>query len=109
MRALRQLSRLLSRQTRSAPPHALRGTLRTAVVVKTPDARFSEALFVLREDSLHQKGITRQELLEQARAAAEGCTQELLPPGPAPMLHPAAAFLLGAAAAMLALWALGLL
>ena len=109
MRALQHLSRLFSRQTRSAPSPALRGTLCTAVVVKTPDARFSEALFVLREDSLHQKGITRQELLEQARAAAEGCTQELLPPGPVPMLQPAAAFLLGAAAAMLALWALGLL
>ena len=64
---------------------------------------------MLREDSLHQKGVTRQELLEQARAAAEGCTDQLLPPGPAPLLHPAAAFLLGAAAALLALWALGLI
>ena len=109
MRALLRMSQLFSRQTRSASSPALRGTLRTAVVVKTPDARFSEALFVLREYSLHQKGVTRQELLEQARAAAEGCTQELLPPGPAPLLHPAAAFLLGAASALLALWALGLI
>ena len=109
MRVLLRLSRLLSRQTRSASSPALRGTLRTAVVVKTPDARFSEALFVLREDSLHRKGVTREELLEEARAAAEGCTQELLPPGPAPLLHPAAAFLLGAASALLALWALGLI
>ena len=109
MRALRQLSRLLSRQTRSAPPHALRGTLRTAVVVKTPDTQFSEAVFVLRGDAVQQKGVTRDELLEEAKAAAAGCAERMLPARGAPVLRPAAAFLLGAAAAMLVLWALGVI
>ena len=111
MRALQRISRrLLFRRGRggeSAP--ALRGTLRTAVVVKTPDTQFSEAVFVLRGDAVQQKGVTRDELLEEAKAAAAGCAERMLPPRGAPVLRPAAAFLLGAAAALLAMWALGIL
>ena len=111
MRALQRISRLLllrRPQERSAAP-ALRGTLRTAVVVKTPDTEFTEAVFVLRGDAVQQKGVSRAELLEQAKAAAEGCAEQMLPGRCAPVLRPAAAFLLGAAAAMLALWALGVI
>ena len=111
MRALLRLSRRLifreRPESRAAP--ALRGVLRTAVVVKTPDTPFSEAVFVLRGDAVKQKGVSRAELLEQARAAAEGCAQTYLPPRTPPLLRPAAAFTLGAAAALLALWALGFL
>ena len=111
MRALQRISRRLlfrSAPERSAAP-VLRGTLRTAVVVKTPDTQFSEAVFVLRGDAAQQKGVTRDELLEEARAAASGCAERMLPQRGAPVLRPAAAFLLGAAAALLAMWALGIL
>ena len=111
MRALQRISRRLlfrSAPERSAAP-VLRGTLRTAVVVKTPDTQFSEAVFVLRGDATQQKGVTRDELLEEAKAAAAGCAERMLPPRGAPVLRPAAAFLLGAAAALLAMWALGIL
>ena len=111
MRALQRISRrLLFRvsQERSASP-ALRGTLRTAVVVRTPDTQFSEAVFVLRGDAVQQKGVTRDELLEEAKTAAAGCAERMLPQRGAPVLRPAAAFLLGAAAALLAMWALGIL
>ena len=67
MRALQRISRrLLFRVSpeRSAAP-VLRGTLRTAVVVKTPDTQFSEAVFVLRGDAVQQKGVSREELLEE--------------------------------------------
>ena len=111
MRALLRISRRLlfriSPEQSAAP--ALRGTLRTAVVVKTPDTQFSEAVFVLRGDAVQQKGVTRDELLEEARAAASGCAGRMLPQRGAPALRPAAAFLLGAAAALLAMWALGIL
>ena len=109
MRALLRISRRLlfriSPEQSAAP--ALHGTLRTAVVVKTPDTQFSEAVFILRGDAVQQNGVSRAELLEQANAAAEGCAEQMLPGRYAPVLRPAAAFLLGAAAAMLALWALG--
>lgn len=111
MKALLRLSRRLllcgSRPDRSAP--ALRGVLRTAVVVQTPGTPFSEAVYILRADAVQQKGVSRAELLEQAREAAAGHAQENLPYASAPMLRPAAAFVLGAAAALLALWALGVL
>ena len=111
MRALlRSACRLLFRAEapgRAAP--ALRGVLRTAVVVKTPCAQFSEAVFVLRDEDAQPKGVSRTELLEQAKAAAAGYAEERLPPAKAPLLRPAAAFVLGAAAALLAVWALGLL
>ena len=111
MKALLRLSRRLflcsARPERNAP--ALRGVLRTAIIVQTPGTPFSEAVYILRADAVQQKGVSRAELLEQAREAAAGHAQETLPYASAPMLRPSAAFILGAAASLLALWALGLL
>ena len=45
----------------------------------------------------------------EAARAAEGYTEELLPAGARRGLHPGAAFLLGAAAALALAWALGFL
>ena len=111
MRALLRLSRrlLFREQAAMRAGPALRGVLRTAVVVKSPGAPFSEAVFVLRDDAVQQKGVSRRELLEQAREAAAGYAAQSLPPASAPLLRPAAAFVLGAAAALLAVWLLGIL
>ena len=93
---------------RTVPPR-LRGKLRRAVVVPTPDPMFSEAVFILRDEALREPGVSRDELLRQAARAAERYTEDALPPPERLSLRPAAAFLLGASAALLALWALGVL
>ena len=93
---------------RSMQPR-LRGKLRRAVVVPTPDKMFSEAVFILRDDALREPGMTREELLRQALRAAESYTEDALPARERLNLAPLAAFLLGAACALLAVWALGLL
>ncbi len=76
---------------RTIPPR-LRGKLRRAVVVPTSDPMFS-----------------RDELLRQAARAAESYTEDALPPVERLSLRPAAAFLLGAAVALLVLWIAGVL
>ena len=84
-----------------APP--LRGKLRCSVVISEPGEPFSEPVFILRESALRSPGITRSELLEQAREAAGLYTRSVLPGG----LRPLAAFLLGAAIMLLLMLALG--
>ena len=93
---------------RTVPPR-LRGKLRRAVVVPTPDPMFSEAVFILRDEALREPGVSRDELLRQAARAAENYTEDALPPPERLSLRPAAAFLLGAAVTLLLLWALGVL
>ena len=80
---------------RTVPPR-LRGKLRRAVVVPTPDPMFSEAVFILRDEKLRDPGVSRDELLRQAG-------MERL------SLRPFAAFLLGAAMTLLALWGMGII
>ena len=99
---------LRARPVRRAPPR-LRGKMRRAVVVPTPDPMFTEAVFILRDDALRAPGLDQDQLLREAARAAEGCTEELLPARARRGLHPGAAFLLGAAAALLLAWALGFL
>ena len=99
---------LIRTPCRSLTPR-LRGRLRRAVVVPTPDSMFSEAVFILRDDRLRDPGVSRDELLRQAARAAESYTEDALPPVERLSLRPAAAFLLGAAVALLVLWIAGVL
>lgn len=85
----------------------LKGKLKRAVVVPTPDALFSEAVFILRDETLRAPGLDRDELLREASRAAESFTESSLPESERVSLRPGAAFLLGAACALLAVWALG--
>ena len=91
--------------TESRP--VLRGNMRRAIVVKTPDDMFSEAVFILRDD--YDPGVSRGELLRQAKSAAEGHAQRALPPHRYTGLPPVAVFVLGASAAVLTLWISGVL
>ena len=93
---------------RTVPPR-LRGKLRRAVVVPTPGPMFSEAVFILRDETLRSPGRDRDELLREASRAAESFTESSLPEPERISLRPGAAFLLGAACALMAVWALGLL
>ena len=99
---------LIRTPCRSLTPR-LRGRLRRAVVVPTPDSMFSEAVFILRDDRLRDPGVSRDELLRQAARAAESYTEDALPAAEGMSLRPLAAFLLGTAFALAAVWALGLL
>ena len=59
----------------------LRGNMRRAIVIKTPDDMFAEAVFILRDDYFQTPGISREALLRQARAAAEEYAAAYSPPG----------------------------
>ena len=100
---------LLTRSSRKLSTPRLRGKMRRAVVVPAPDALFSEAVFVLRDEALRDSGLSRDELLRQATRAAESCAEEAIPERERIALRPGAAFLLGSALTLLLLWAVGLL
>lgn len=93
-------------QARREPLPVIRGNMRRVIVVQPPDPIFSEAMFILRDDYFQSQGISRQELLKQARAAAEGCVEDAMPSVPIRPIFPTAMsiFALGAAAAIFALW-----
>lgn len=96
--------RMRSAQEREAP--VLRGNMHRAIVLKAPDDTFSQAVFILKDDFLQGEGVSRKELLRQAgEAAALYCGRRK---NAFISLAPAAVFLLGAATAILVLWALGL-
>ena len=98
---------LLARPAHRIAPPRLRGKMRRAVVVPTPDEMFSEAVFILRDDALRGPGLNREELLLEASRAAERYTERALPERESRGLHPLAWFLLGVAAALLFMWAIG--
>lgn len=85
----------------------IRGNMHRAIVLKSPDDTFAQAVFILREDFPGREGVSRKELLRQANSAAAMYFPSRRRRSAA--LAPAAIFLLGAASAILVLWALGLL
>lgn len=91
------------------PLPVIRGNMRQAVVVPAPDTLFTEAVFILKDSALRDSPISSAELLQQAKAAAEGYTARHLPERRRASLPTAAFFIGGAAAAVLLLWATGLL
>lgn len=93
-------------RARYEPLPVIRGNMRRVIVVQPPDPIFSEAMFILRDDYFQSQGVSRQELLKQARAAAEGCIEDTMPSAPIRPIFPTAMsiFALGAAAAIFALW-----
>lgn len=85
----------------------LRGTMHRAIVLKSPDENFSEAIFILSDSFAQREGVSRKELLRQAgEAAGLYC-----PPRRKSLQRfaPAALFVMGAASAILMLWAFGII
>ena len=58
---------------------ALKGCMRHVIVVKPPDRRFEEAVFILRSDYFLSEGADERELLRQAREAARAYTYTAAP------------------------------
>ena len=51
----------------------VKGISRRVIVVRAPDPRFFEqAVFFLREDALHQEGVTADQVLSEAKRVAAG-------------------------------------
>ena len=93
---------------RQTPP-VIRGNMRQAVVVPSPDSLFTEAVFILKDSALRDSTLSGAELLQQAKEAAAGYTARQLPERRKSAIPPTAVFISGAAAAVLILWAAGLL
>lgn len=95
---------------RTAAP-VLRGNMRRMLVLKLPGEMFDQAIFILHDNYFETPGTSRQELLEQAKTAAEGFIDTSLPSGKSTPFFPSAAsvFVFGAACAVLAMWLAGLI
>lgn len=92
------------------PLPVVRGNMRRMLVLKPPGPVFQEAIFILRDDYFQTPGLSRNDLMLQARSAAASYLSSAVPRAArsAP-LPPLPSFLLGAACAVLALWFAGLL
>ena len=98
-----------AKRRRCDPLPPMRGNMRRVLVVKPPDPMFSEAVFILKDDFFQTPGISRQELLQQAKRAAEECTSSGESCGRVPFLPSAAIFALGAACTVMSLWLAGII
>ena len=51
----------------------VKGITRQVILVKSPDPKlFEEAIFIVKEEALNRDGVTQEQLLRQARRAADG-------------------------------------
>ena len=58
----------------------LKGTNRRVIVVRSPDRRFfEEAIFIVREGVWSQKGVTAEQVVDEARRVADGFVQKNRP------------------------------
>ena len=87
----------------------VKGINRQVIVVKSPDPKlFDQAIFLLREDAFSASGTTPEQVIRQARQAADGYLRRNTVVGrAAARLSPPVWGFLGAAAAS-ALWVVGL-
>lgn len=51
----------------------VKGITRQVILVKSPDPKlFEEAIFIVREEALNRQGVTAEQVIRQARQAADG-------------------------------------
>jgi len=89
--------------------YMVKGINRQVIVVKSPDPKlFDQAIFLLREDAFSSSGATPEQVIRQARQAADGYLRKNTVVGrAAARLSPAAWGAAGAALASI-VWATGL-
>ena len=73
LRSIRQRLRPRRAAALREAPLPVKGSMRSIIVVKPENPAFSEAFFVLSDEYVHQRGVSSQELLRQAREAAARC------------------------------------
>ena len=65
----------------------VKGVSRRVVLIKSPDPKiFDEAIFLVREDTAKNPGVTCQQLLHEARGVAEEYVKSKVTPGRRPSL-----------------------
>lgn len=83
----------------------VKGINRQIIVVKSPDPKlFDQAIFLLREDAFTAPGVTPDQVLRQARQAADGYLRKNTVLGRAAYRLPAPAWALFGALASCAAW-----
>ena len=51
----------------------VKGITRQVILVKSPDPKlFEEAIFIVKEEAMNQEGVTAEQVIRQARRAADG-------------------------------------
>lgn len=103
--------RFKPRKKYSEPLPVVHGNMRRVIVVHPPDPMFTEAMFILKDDYFQNPGLSRQELLKQAKEAAGDYVEERFPTFRVRPIFPTtmSVFALGAAAAVLAMWVGGII
>ena len=100
--SLRSISSLFA-SLRRAENHGdekevIQGSAGNVIIVKSPNTEyFKEAIFILCDDLFTRRGVTRQQLLREARRAARDYCDEHTPPRDLTALWHLFFFLLGAA------------
>ena len=63
-----------------AEKEVIRGSAGNVIIVKSPNTEYSkEAIFILCDDLLTRRGVSRQQLLDEARRAAADYCSSLVP------------------------------
>ncbi len=58
----------------------VKGVSRRVIVVRSPDPRlFEEAIFIVREEALRGKGVSAEQVLQEARQVARGYVKRNTP------------------------------
>ena len=51
----------------------VKGITRQVILVKSPDPRlFEEAIFIVKEEALNREGVTTEQIMREAKQAADG-------------------------------------
>ena len=58
----------------------VKGVSRRVIVVKSPDPRlFEEAIFIVKEEAFWRKGVSAEQVLQEARSVAKGYVKRNTP------------------------------
>lgn len=57
----------------------VKGISRRVIVVRAPDPRFEQAIFLLREDALSGEGVSARQVMEEASQVAAGYIRKNTP------------------------------
>jgi len=86
----------------------VKGVSRRVIVVKSPDPRlFEEAIFIVKEEAFSQKGVSAEQVLQEARKVAKGDVRRNTPLGRLLRKIPAPAYVAMGAAASTICWGIG--
>lgn len=90
-----------SAEERSREREVIRGSAGNVIIVKSPNTEyFKEAIFILCDDLFTRRGVSRAQILREARRAAWEYTAAHTPPSSITLLTRLLYFLLGASAGL---------